>query len=89
MKCLWANEEIITSYHDNEHGYIETKNNILFERLTLELFQPGLSFKIVLKKREGLKSFFKNYNLLKISEMNESNIILGLNNSDIIRHRKK
>ncbi len=88
-KCSWANGEPIESYHDNEHGKMPKDNSLLFEMLTLEIFQPGLSFNIVLKKRSGLRKFFKDYNLKDISLMTEADILLGLANDEIIKHRLK
>ena len=48
-------------YHDKEYGFPVTDESILFERLLLEIFQAGLSWLIVLKKREGFKIAFKDY----------------------------
>ncbi len=86
QRCNWANNELLINYHDNEYSNMDVE---LFELLTLEIFQPGLSFYIVLKKREALKLYFHNYDINKISKMNEDDILLGLDNSDIIRHRQK
>ncbi len=88
-KCSWANGEPIESYHDSEHGKMPANNRDLFEMLTLEIFQPGLSFNIVLKKRDGLNKFFKAYDLEQISKMKTSDVELGLTNDDIIKHRLK
>lgn len=88
-KCSWASSEPIATYHDNEHGKMPVSNTDLFELLTLEIFQPGLSFNIVLKKREGLRKFFHNYDLAKIAKMTEDDVLLGIENTDIIRHRLK
>lgn len=87
--CTWANNEPIKTYHHQEHGKLPDNNNHLFELLVLEIFQPGLSFNIVLKKRAGLKHFFKNYNLEQIAKMNEDDILIGLADSSIIKHRLK
>lgn len=88
-KCSWANGQPIENYHDLEHGKLPSSNRKLFELLTLEIFQPGLSFNIVLKKRDGLRAFFKNYEIELISEMNENDVLKGLENSAIIKHRLK
>lgn len=88
-KCSWADREPIETYHDNEHGYLPSNNQKLFELLTLEIFQPGLSFNIVLQKRSGLATFFKNYNLPVIAAMTEADISNGLENTEIIRNRLK
>ncbi len=89
MKCSWAQGKYIDTYHDTEHGKMKYSNIDLFELLTLEIMQPGLSFQIVLSKREGLKSYFLNYDLEHISKMTDDDVLLGLENSNIIRHRLK
>lgn len=88
-KCSWALAKPIDEYHDNEHGKMPCDNKQLFELLVLEIFQPGLSFNIVLKKRQGLRDYFHDYDLDAIAKMNESDIIRGLENQQIIRHRLK
>lgn len=88
-KCTWAHGEPIENYHDLEHGKLPSNNRDLFELLVLEIFQPGLSFNIVLKKRVGLRKFFKNYDIEAISAMTEEDILLGLDNDEIIKHRLK
>lgn len=88
-KCTWAHSQPIAAYHDNEHGIFPANDTALFELLTLEIFQPGLSFNIVLTKREGLRQYFHNYNLKAICTMDESAIVAGLNNPQIIRHKQK
>lgn len=89
VKCSWASGEPIESYHDKEHGVLPNSNQDLFEMLVLEIFQPGLSFNIVLKKREGLRQFFKDYDITAISKMGEADVLLGLDNNEIIKHRLK
>ncbi len=88
-KCLWASGEPIESYHDNEHGVMPNNNKNLFEMLCLEIFQPGLSFNIVLKKREGLRTFFKDYEIELIAKMTVEDVEMGLSNDNIIKHRLK
>lgn len=88
-KCTWALGEPIESYHDLEHGKLPSNNRDLFELLVLEIFQPGLSFNIVLKKRDGLRKFFKDYDLEAISAMTEEDVLLGLKDNGIIKHRLK
>ncbi len=89
MKCSWAQGKYIETYHDTEHGKMKNSNIDLFELLTLEIMQPGLSFQIVLSKREGLKSYFLNYDLEHISKMTDDDVLFGLENQNIIRHRLK
>lgn len=88
-KCSWAVGAPIEQYHDQEHGKLPDNNRSLFELLVLEIFQPGLSFNIVLKKRSGLRNFFKNYDLEQIAAMGEADVLIGLGDDQIIKHRSK
>ncbi len=88
-RCSWASNERLKDYHDNEYGRILFHDQQLFELLTLEIFQPGLSFDIVLQKRDHLRLFFNNYNIVQIASFHEQHIASGLEDSNIIRHRKK
>ena len=68
-------------YHDKEYGFPATDESILFERLSLEIFQAGLSWLIVLKKREGFKIAFKNFDV----ETNRARRWLNKNNARLQR----
>lgn len=89
MTCKWVTNEVLEQYHDEEHGILTKDNKKLFELLTLEIFQPGLSWNVVLTKRGGLKHFFKDYDLNAIADMTDIDIEQGLDNPNIIRHRQK
>ena len=54
-------------YHATEYGFPVSDEAVLFERLTLEIFQAGLSWLIVLKKREGFKIAFENFNVDRVA----------------------
>ena len=54
-------------YHDKEYGFPVSNDSELFERLILEIFQAGLSWLIVLKKRQGLKNAFENFNVDRVA----------------------
>lgn len=76
-------------YHDTEYGFPVTDDRILFERLTLEAFQAGLSWEIILKKREGLRAAFYDYDLERIASMTETDVKRLRENPAIIRNRLK
>ncbi len=76
-------------YHDKEYGFPVTDDRILFERLTLEAFQAGLSWEIILKKREGLRAAFYDYDLDRIASMTEEDEERLRNNPAIFRNRLK
>ncbi len=89
MRCNWANNTTLSHYHDHIYGHLTTKNEQLFEILTLEIFQPGLSFAIVWAKRAALQAQFANYDLIKIANMDEEDVQKAMNNPAIIRHYQK
>ena len=76
-------------HHDCEHGFPVVDEKILFERLVLEINQPGLSWLTVLKKRENFRTAFADYDLDRLSAYEEEDVERLLGNSGIIRHRKK
>lgn len=89
-RCSWAgNSELYIHYHDTEWGKPELDSQKLFEKLCLEGQQAGLSWIIVLKKREHYRQAFSGFNPHKIAQMQEEDIDCLMTNSGLIRHRKK
>ena len=76
-------------YHDTEYGFPTTNECELFERLTLEIFQAGLSWLIVLKKREQLKRAFRGFDVNHVSRFTKSDIELLKSDPSIIRNQLK
>jgi DNA-3-methyladenine glycosylase I len=89
-RCEWANKnEFEQSYHDNEWGVAVHDDRRLFEFLVLEGAQAGLSWSTILRKREGYRKAFDNFDARKISQYSESDASLLLANPEIIRNRLK
>jgi DNA-3-methyladenine glycosylase I len=89
-RCEWANKsELGRSYHDNEWGIPIHDDRSLFEFLVLEGAQAGLSWSTILKKREGYRRAFDNFDARKISRYSEHDVSRLLANSEIIRNRLK
>jgi DNA-3-methyladenine glycosylase I len=89
-RCDWANRnELEQSYHDNEWGREIHDDRTLFEFLVLEGAQVGLSWSIILRKREGYRKAFDNFDARKISNYSENAVSRLLTNSEIIRNRLK
>jgi DNA-3-methyladenine glycosylase I len=89
-RCDWANgNELEQSYHDNEWGMEIHDDRSLFEFLVLEGAQAGLSWSTILRKREGYRKAFDNFDALKISKYSENTVSQLLTNSEIIRNRLK
>lgn len=89
-KCQWAlnspNEE---RYHDCEWGVPVHDDRLLFEFLVLEGAQAGLSWSTILNKREGYRSAFDNFDVLKVASYDDVKIESLLGNPAIVRNRLK
>jgi len=89
-RCEWANRsELEQSYHDKEWGVPLHDDRGLFEFLVLEGAQAGLSWSIILKKREGYRKALDNFDVQKISRYSEDYVAQLLVNSEIIRNQRK
>lgn len=88
-RCEWAKSEPMISYHDNEWCVPEHNDTKLFEFLLLEGAQAGLSWMTILKRREGYRQAFSNFNVKKISRYNQNDIERLLTDKTIIRNKLK
>jgi len=89
-RCGWVPDiEIYQEYHDKEWGDPVHDDRKLFEMLTLEGAQAGLSWLTILKRREGYKKAFDNFNVKKIIKYNKNKIETLLKNEGIIRNKLK
>jgi len=89
VRCEWATEEPNLSYHDKEWGRPEHDDQKLFEFLILEGAQAGLSWVTILKRREGYKKAFSNFNAKKVAQYNQKQIAKLIKDESIIRNRLK
>ncbi|MGP8304700.1 DNA-3-methyladenine glycosylase I [Vibrio sp. YIC-376] len=88
--CAWAmNHPLEREYHDAEWGIPVYDDTILFEFLTLEGAQAGLSWITILKKREGYREAFENYDLGALMQRDESRTEYIVENYDVVKHRGK
>ncbi len=76
-------------YHNQEYGFPLKDEAALFERLSLEIFQAGLSWEIVLRKRPSIFTAFDGFNVDTVSEYGEDDVGRLLNDPGIIRNRLK
>jgi DNA-3-methyladenine glycosylase I len=76
-------------YHDEEYGFPLADDKALFERLCLEIFQAGLSWLIVLKKRDSLRRAFDGFDPAKVAAYGEDEVIRLMADPGIIRNRRK
>ncbi len=90
QRCGWANgSPDYMEYHDSEWGQPVRDDVALFERLSLEAFQSGLSWITVLRKREAFREVFDNFDPAAVAKFTESDVQRLLADARIIRHRGK
>ncbi len=89
-RCKWceAAPELL-SYHDTEWGFPVSDDFRLFEKLSLEGFQSGLSWRTILLKRENFRAGFLNFDFNKIAQFTDRDVQRLLTDEGIIRHRGK
>ena len=89
-RCPWAeNNDKMRAYHDTEWGTPCRNDRVLFEYILLDSFQAGLSWDIILKKRENFRRAFSNFDPVKIARYDKRKINLLLKDTGIVRHRGK
>ncbi|HPF11533.1 MAG TPA: DNA-3-methyladenine glycosylase I [Flavobacteriaceae bacterium] len=90
IRCGWCGDDsLYVSYHDEEWGVPVKDDALLFEFLTLETFQAGLSWITVLRKRENFRRAFDQFDYHKIARYSEAKITSLLNDPGIIRNQLK
>ncbi len=91
LRCSWVplDDPLYVAYHDTEWGTPVYDDQTLFEFIVLESAQAGLSWKTILHKREGYRKAFKHFDPYKVAQFKEADIKRLMNNSDIIRNRRK
>jgi len=89
-RCTWVTADpLYLAYHDTEWGVPLADANALFECLTLEGAQAGLSWLTILRKREGYRRAFAGFDPAKIAAFNDDDILRLLADPGIVRHRGK
>ena len=89
-RCEWlTNDEIYLEYHDKEWGVPLYDDHTLFEMLILEGAQAGLSWITILKRRQGYRKAYDNFDPEKMAKWTDEKIQKLLNNPEIIRNKLK
>lgn len=88
-RCAWPSSAISIAYHDREWGVPLKDDRKLFEFLVLDAAQAGLSWEIILRKREGFRAAFDGFDPEKIARYDEKKIRELLADAGIIRNRLK
>ena len=89
-RCWWCGEdELYVAYHDREWGFPVVDDRRLFEKVCLEGFQAGLSWLTILRKREGFRAAFANFEFERVARFMARDVDRLLGNAAIVRHRGK
>ncbi|MDN3919695.1 DNA-3-methyladenine glycosylase I [Roseateles violae] len=92
-RCRWcaaaAGDEGYLRYHDLEWGFPVADDRRLFEKLSLEGFQSGLSWRTILNKREAFRAGFAGFDFKQVARFGERDVERLLQDAGIVRHRGK
>ena len=88
-RCAWAETPLGIAYHDGEWGVPVHDDRVLFEFLILEGAQAGLSWETILKKREGYRKAFANFDPAKVARFTAAQKKKLVGNENIVRNRLK
>jgi len=89
-RCSWCSAAPeFFEYHDTEWGFPVGDDHRLFEKLSLESFQSGLSWRTILAKRENFRSAFHHFDFDKVARFTQRDINRLLKDEGIVRHRGK
>jgi DNA-3-methyladenine glycosylase I len=91
MRCSWAEDADATmqAYHDTEWGVPHHDDRALFELISLEGAQAGLSWRTVLARREAYREAFHGFDIRRVAGMTDAALTSVLTGSGVIRHRQK
>ena len=91
IRCGWVpvDDPLYVTYHDEEWGVPVRDERVLFELLNLEGAQAGLSWSTILRKREGYRHAFADWDIEAIADFDESDVERLLGDAGIVRHRGK
>ncbi len=88
-RCQWAKSPTEIEYHDIEWGVPNFDEHHIFEMLTLEGAQAGLSWETILKKRQGYRRLFKSFDPEKVARFTDADFDRLIQDSSIIRNKLK
>jgi DNA-3-methyladenine glycosylase I len=90
LRCGWAlSAPEYVAYHDDEWGRTVSSDDAMFERLTLEAFQSGLSWLVILRKREGFRRAFDRFSISAVASYGPRDSERLLADASIVRNRAK
>ncbi|MDO5647321.1 DNA-3-methyladenine glycosylase I [Paracoccus sp. (in: a-proteobacteria)] len=90
QRCGWCGDDpVYVDYHDHEWGVPVRDGRQLWELLTLESFQAGLSWITILRKRDAFRQEFQGFDPVQVALWDDARIARALTNPGIVRHRGK
>jgi DNA-3-methyladenine glycosylase I len=90
QRCAWAERDpLLRAYHDEEWGVPEYDSRALWEKLMLDGFQAGLSWAIILRKRDAFRKAFKHFDPVAVARFGEADVARLLQDPGIVRSRAK
>ena len=90
QRCFWSDgSPLYDGYHDREWGWPVVDDIRLFEKISLEGFQAGLSWITILKKRDAFRAGFDGFDVRKVAAYTEADVQRLLGDAGIVRHRGK
>ena len=90
VRCAWACATPgFAHYHDTEWGFPVDQEHRLFEKLCLEAFQSGLSWRTILDKRPAFREVFVDFDFERVARFGEADVERLLSDARIVRHRGK
>lgn len=89
-RCRWCGDSAqMLSYHDTEWGFPVDDDRRLFEKLSLESFQSGLSWRTILAKRDNFRAAFRDFDFERVARFTRRDVDRLLKDAGIVRHRGK
>ena len=89
-RCGWCGDDpLLEEYHDKEWGFPEGSDDLLFERMCLQIFQAGLTWKLILRRRPAFRKAFRGFQIAKVAALSDRDVERLLSDETIIRNRLK
>jgi DNA-3-methyladenine glycosylase I len=89
-RCAWCGDDpLYVAYHDDEWGFPVADDRRLFEKICLEGFQAGLSWRTILGKREAFRAAFRNFDFDRVARFRAADVERLVLDAAIVRHRGK
>lgn len=90
QRCSWAQSDpLMRAYHDTEWGVPVTESRLLWETLMLEGFQAGLSWQIILRKRDAFRQAFQGFEPARVADFGPADVERLMGDAGIVRARAK